>query len=182
MPFSFFSDKNMLEKILRKNSFMLQMGCLSLLVHLQQLHDSPASLLNLCLLVCFQIKIFKSKSWRKIPCYDWDVSLDYCNYGSCMTHLPPLPVDITGSLPTDSAQSIPEHLNLNLTPKLKMFGVSFVSIPPHMFITSSLLFWQQNISYLCENPDTSKESAFSILFVLLLSHSCDAKFSKPVLA
>ena len=32
MPFSF-SDKNMLEKILRKNSFMLHMGCLSLLLH-----------------------------------------------------------------------------------------------------------------------------------------------------
>ena len=36
-------------------------------------------------------------------------------------------------------------------------------------------------SYLCENPDTSKKSAFSISLVLLHSQSYDAKFSKPVL-
>jgi hypothetical protein len=103
VPFSFFSDKNFIEKILSKNSFMLQMACPSLLLHLQLLHDPLASLLNLCLLVCFQIKIFMKKSSRKTPSYhDWDVSLDYCNYGSCMTHLPPLPGDIRGSLPTDT--------------------------------------------------------------------------------
>jgi len=103
MPFSFFSDKNMLTKILKKNSFMIQMGCLSLLLHLQQLHDPPAPLLNLCLSVCFQIKIFMKKSSRKTPsCHDWDVSFNYCNYSRCTTHLPPLPVDIRGSLPTDT--------------------------------------------------------------------------------
>ena len=162
---------------------MLQVGWMSLLLHLQQLHDPLASLQNLCLLVCFQIKIFMKKSTRKTPsCYNWDVSLDYCKNGSCTTHLPPLPVDIRGCLPTDSAQSIPGHLNLNLILKLKMYGVSFISILPHMFITSSLLLWQENISYLCDSPDTSKKSEFSILLVLLLSQSCDAKFSKPVLA
>jgi len=70
MPFSFFPDKNMLEKILRKNSFMLRLGCLSLLL---QLHNPLTSLLNLCLLVCFQIKICLKTSSIKTPsCYDWD--------------------------------------------------------------------------------------------------------------
>lgn len=137
MPFSFFSDKNMLEKILRKNSFVLQMGCLSLLLHLQQLHNPPAS---------------SSSGYQGLSAHGY------------------------------SAQSIPGHLNLNLILKLKMYGVSFISILPHMFITSCLLLWQENISYLCENPDTSKKSAFSILLVLLLSQSCDTEFSKPVLA
>lgn len=67
----------MLQKILTKNSFMLQKGCLYLLLHLQQLPDPLAS---------------SSSGYQGLSAHRY------------------------------SAQSIPGHLNLNLTLKLKCMG------------------------------------------------------------